>query len=94
MRLSASSSSALREFLVLSAAWPQFSIKQGRQARYAFLKSYATVPRYGIIEIARTGVVGMARASGAFSNMIEDGALVAERVLERVEMDATALPPG
>ena len=50
--------------------------------------------RYGIIEIARTGVVGMARASGAFSNMIEDGALVAQRVLERVEMDAAALPPG
>lgn len=49
---------------------------------------------YGIIEIARTGVVGMARASGAFSNMIEDGALVAQRVLERVEMDAAALPPG
>ena len=57
-------------------------------------KPYGTVLRYGIIEIARTGVVGMARASGAFSNMIEDGALVAERVLERVEMDATALPPG
>jgi|EP01043_Picozoa_sp_COSAG02_P026923 hypothetical protein len=36
----------------------------------------------------------MARASGAFSNMIEDGALVAERVLARVEIDATALPPG
>ena len=58
------------------------------------LRSWLWLRRYGIIEIARTGVVGMARASGAFSNMIEDGALVAQRVLERVEMDAAALPPG
>lgn len=36
----------------------------------------------------------MARSKGAFSHMIEDGVLVEKRVLERVEMDATALPPG
>ena len=53
-----------------------------------------TCGRYGIIEIARTGVVGMAREAGSFTNMIEDGALVAERVLEKLEIDSRFLPPG
>jgi len=49
---------------------------------------------YGIIEFARTGVAGMAKDSGSFSSLIEDGSLVAETVLEKLELDATALPPG
>jgi len=49
---------------------------------------------YGIVEIARTGVVGMAREAAAFTSLIQDGALVQERLLEKLEMDATALPPG
>ena len=78
----------------LLPAASQVVAQAGQRREVGGPKACCPVHRYGIIEIARTGVVGMARASGAFSNMIEDGALVAERVLERVEMDATALPPG
>ena len=36
----------------------------------------------------------MAREAAAFTSLIQDGALVQERLLEKLEMDATALPPG
>jgi len=49
---------------------------------------------YGIIELARTGIVAMQRTDKALSNKIQDGELVQELQFSREEMDDSALPPG
>lgn len=91
MRLSASSSCAAREFLFLCQLPGLLCTSE---TEVGDPEACGLAYRYGIIEIARTGVVGMARSKGAFSNMIQDGVLVERRVLERLEVDSTALPPG
>jgi len=52
---------------------------------------------YGIVEIARTGVVGMSRGTGALSHLIQDGQLVDQTHIDsraKLAIDDTALPPG